>query len=358
MSIESILNDAVRAGASDVLLSAGAPVIFHVDGELRRRQEDRPLTPAQCRELIGQVLTDDQARKFETAHELDLGFDLEGVGRFRVNVFRQRQALAAVFRLVPDTIPHYRSIGLEEGLVQRLTGMTSGLLLVTGPTGSGKSTTVASLLDHLNSEGNSPRHIITLEDPIEFSLPSRNCLVDQREVGVDTADYTTGLRSALRQMSHIIFVGEMRDRQTIEVAMSAAETGNLVISTLATRSAVRTISRLIDFFPVSEQHEVRSRLAASLCGVVSQILLPRRDEPGRVAAREVLLVNHGIANLIRENKVHQIANVMAGAAAQGMVLMDDALVALFRQGLVHVEDVQRSLEDPEKALQLGITGSF
>jgi twitching motility protein PilT len=349
--ISEILNAAVQAGASDILVSAGAPVTFHVHG-LLQPQGTGDLTAEQSQDLVGQMLSPEQQREFESLHEMDLGFTLDGLGRFRANVFRQRGAVSAVLRLVPMTIPSCEEIGLADSLVRRLVEIPNGLVLVTGPTGAGKSTTVASLLQYLNTEAERPRHIITLEDPIEFQLPSRNCFIDQREIGVDTADYAAGLRSALRQMPHIIFVGEMRDRTTIEVALTAAETGNLVISTLATQSAAKTINRIIDVFPVSEQSEVRSRLAVTLKACLSQILLPRRDRPGRVAAREVLLVNHGISNLIRENKVHQIANVMAGAASEGMALMDDSLVALHDRGQIHSADVLPRLQDPDKARHL------
>jgi twitching motility protein PilT len=266
-----------------------------------------------------------------------------------VNVYRQRGTVAAVLRLVPLEIPHYTEIGVADSLLTQLVNVPNGLILVTGPTGAGKSTTVASYLEYLNTENEFPRHIITIEDPIEFDLKSKVCVIDQREVGHDTNNYVTGLKGALRQMPHIIFVGEMRDRETIEIALTAAETGNTVISTLSTQSAAKTINRIIDVFPLSDQAEIRTRLALTLKAVISQVLLRRKDMPGRVAAREVLFVTNPVANLIREGKVHQINNVISSSYGEGMVLLDDSLLSLRQDGVVHSADVLSRLQDPEKA---------
>jgi twitching motility protein PilT len=266
-----------------------------------------------------------------------------------VSVYRQRGAVSAVMRLIPLEVPHYSEIGVPERLLQQLTSIPNGLILVTGPTGAGKSTTVASLLEYLNTEVDFPRHIVTIEDPIEFPLRSKVCVIDQREIGIDTNNYLIGLRSALRQMPHIIFVGEMRDRETIEIALTAAETGNVVISTLSTQSAAKTINRIIDVFPLHDQAEIRTRLALTLKACISQVLLRRQDIPGRIAAREILLSNHSIASMIRENKVHQINNVISSSYGEGMVLLDDSLLSLHEEGVIFTSDVLPRLQDPEKA---------
>jgi twitching motility protein PilT len=278
-----------------------------------------------------------------------MGYELADVSRFRVSVFRQRGAMGAVMRLIPLKIPHYSEIGLPESLITKMTQIPNGLILVTGPTGSGKSTTVASFLEFLNTDGDLPKHIVTIEDPIEYDLKSKVCVIDQREIGIDTKGYVPGLRSALRQMPHIIFVGEMRDRETIEIALTAAETGNIVVSTLSTQSAAKTINRIIDVFPLGDQAEIRTRLALSLRAVISQVLLRRKDIPGRIAAREILLVNNSAANLIREGKIHQINNVITSSFNEGMILLDDSLLELHRVGTVHTADVMSRLQDPEKA---------
>lgn len=352
MDIGTILEEAVQRQASDVILSAGAPPTYHVFGQLEQHDPPTPLSGAESQDLAYQLMRADQRKRFEQDWEMDLGFQYRDLARFRVSVYRQRGTVAAALRLVPLRIPRYPEIGISEQLMVRLLGVPNGLVLVTGPTGAGKSTTVASYLSYLNTEHGVPRHIITIEDPIEFLLPSQICLVDQRELGIDTQSYVVGLRSALRQMPHVIFVGEMRDRATMEIALTAAETGNLVISTLSTQSAAKTINRIIDVFPVEHQTEIRSRLALSLRVVISQVLLRRIDVRGRVAAREVLFVTASISNLVREGKIHQINNVIASSASEGMVLMDDSLLELHREGIVSRADAIVRLEDPQKAKHL------
>ncbi len=346
--LTQVLREGVRRQASDILISAGSPVTYHVFGVLQRAEPPIPLTAEDTRILVLELLDSDQQRELEDRGEIDTSVHIPEVARFRVNAFRQKSTLAAVLRVVPFQVPRYTEIGISDQLLIRLTGIPDGLVLVTGPTGAGKSTTVASLLQYLNLESEKARHIITIEDPIEFMIESSNCVVDQRELGVDTRSYASGLRSALRQMPHIIFVGEMRDRETIEIAMTAAETGNLVISTLSTQSASKTVNRIVDVFPVHDQNEVRARLSLSLRATISQVLLPRRDRSGRVAAREVLFVNNSVANLIREGKVHQINNVIAGARAEGMMLLDESLLQLYRDRLVDAADIVTRLQDPER----------
>ncbi|MBU1949050.1 MAG: Flp pilus assembly complex ATPase component TadA, partial [Candidatus Eisenbacteria bacterium] len=262
--------------------------------------------------------------------------------------YRQRSSVAAVLRLVPFSVPNYVELGISERLLIQMTNTPNGLILITGPTGAGKSSTVASFLEYLNTEGEESKHIITIEDPIEFMLSSKTCVIDQRELGADTSSYARGLRSALRQMPHIIFVGEMRDRETMEIALTAAETGNLVISTLSTQSSTKTINRIIDVFPNDDQAEIRGRLALTLRMVVSQVLLRRQDQEGRIAAREILIVNSPISNLIREGKIHQLTNIIAGSYSEGMILLDSSLLELYNEGIVSPSEILPRLEDPEK----------
>ena len=348
MKIADVLQEAVRRNASDVLISAGSPVTYHVYGLLEPHQVDRKLTAEESEDLTYQLLNSEQRKEFEQERELDLAFQLKDISRFRVSVYRQKGTVASALRLVPLKIPHYTEIGITDRLLTQMINTPSGLVLVTGPTGAGKSTTVASFLEYLNTENDFPRHIITIEDPIEFLLYSKVCVIDQREIGPDTHSYVRGLRSALRQMPHIIFVGEMRDRETMEIALTAAETGNLVISTLSTQSASKTVNRIIDVFPPEDQAEIRARLALTLKAVLSQVLLRRKDVHGRIAAREILFVNNSVANLIREGKIHQLDNVITSSFDEGMLLLDDSLLELHGQGIVHAADVIARLQDSDK----------
>ncbi len=348
MDVSEILLEGVRRRASDILISAGSPITYQVDGQLERHQPSTPLSAAESEHLTYQILRDVQRKEFEQEWELDLSFHLKDVARFRVSAFRQRGTVGAVLRLIPLKVPHYSEIGIADRLLSQMLSIPSGLILITGPTGAGKSTTIASILEYLNTERDFPRHIVTIEDPIEFMFHSKICVIDQRELGTDTHSYVAGIRSALRQMPHIIFVGEMRDRETMESALTAAETGNVVISTLATQSASKTVNRIIDVFPLEDQAEIRARLALSLRAVISQVLLRRKDIAGRVAAREILFVNNSVANLIREGKVHQLNNVISSSFSEGMVLMDDSLLELHEGGVVHASDVIPRLQDPEK----------
>jgi twitching motility protein PilT len=348
LDVHEILREAVRRQASDVLISAGAPITYHVFGVLEAHDERWRLTPIEAQEIIYQFLGADQRKTFEIEKELDFGFEIDDLSRFRVSVYRQKGTVASVLRLIPLEIPHYTEIGVTDRLLMQMVSTPDGLILVTGPTGAGKSTTIASYLHYLNSENDFPRHIITIEDPIEYLLPSNVCVIDQRELGHDTNSYVRGLRSALRQMPHIIFVGEMRDRETMEIALTAAETGNLVISTLSTQSAAKTINRIIDVFPLDQQAEIRTRLALTLRSVISQVLLRRVDIRGRIASREIMFVNSAIANLIREGKIHQVNNMIASGTKEGMVLLDDSLMELHQSGIVDTASVMPRLQDPEK----------
>ena len=352
VSILEILKEAVAEQASDILITAQSPVTFHIHGTLVPYDPDWILSGTETQDLIYQFMTMEQRKNFENERDIDLAYHIPGLARFRVNVFQQKGTLAAVLRLVPIRVPHYSEIGLPEKVVLEMANMPGGLILMTGPTGAGKSTSIASFLEYLNTEGLSPRHIITIEDPIEFLFQPKVCVFDQREIGYDVKSYVRGLRSALRQMPHIIFVGEMRDRETIEVALTAAETGNVVISTLSTQSASETINRIIDIFPVEHQAEIRTRLALTLKVVVAQVLMKRIDVPGRVAARELMFVNSAISNLIREGKIHQVNNAIATHAREGMVLMDDSILDLASKGVISYASAVIRMTDAEKLARL------
>jgi len=355
LKIDAILHEAVSRNASDIIISAGSPVTYHVYGRLECHDPAHRLTPEESRNLAYALLNDDQRLKFERDLDGDMSIELFEVARFRANVYQQRGSVSAVLRHVPLEIPHHSEIGIPEALIRRLINIPNGLILVTGPTGSGKSTTLASFLEYMNTTEGCAKHIVTIEDPIEFRMKSKKCVIDQREVGVDVHDYSTGLRAALRQMAHVIFVGEMRDRATIEIALTAAETGNIVISTLATQSSAKTINRIIDVFPVHDQDEIRTRLALTLKCVISQVLLPHRNGQGRVAAREVMFVTNPVANQIREGKIHMINNVISSSSSDGMTLLDDSLLQLYRENVVDAATVMPRFQDPEKARQV-VTG--
>ncbi|MFN0149517.1 MAG: type IV pilus twitching motility protein PilT [bacterium] len=348
MDIIAIAKEAVAAGASDILISADSPVMLHVDGVLRPHSNGMLLTEEMASNLIYQFLTMEQRKTLENERELDAGYNIKDFARFRVSVYYQKGSLAAALRLVPLRIPLPSELGFPPDFLARVRNLPNGLVLFTGPTGAGKSTSIASLIELINTEGGVSKHVITIEDPIEFVFKPKQCVIDQREIGRDTFSYVHGLRSALRSLPHVIFVGEMRDRDTIEIALRAAETGNLVISTLATASAAKTINRIVDIFPVEHQSEIRTRLALSLKVVVSQVLLPRVDIAGRIAAREVMFVTNSIANLVREGKIHQIPNVIATAARDGMVLMDDSLASLLSAGAIDAATAMTYAVDLEK----------
>jgi twitching motility protein PilT len=348
MDIIEVAQEAVRAGASDVLISVDSPVTLNVDGRWTPLSDATPLTDEAARRLVYQFLSMEQRKELENERELEIGYFIKDFARFRVSVYYQKGTIAAALRLVPLRIPTPDELGYPPDFVLRVSTTPNGLILFTGPTGSGKSTSIASIIEHINSRTGVPKHIITVEDPVEFVFKPNGCVIDQREIGRDTLSYVRGLRSALRSMPDVIFVGEMRDRETIEIALRAAETGNLVISTLATSSAAKTVNRIVDIFPVEHQAEIRTRLALSLRAVVSQVLLRRVDVPGRVAAREILVVSNSIANLIREGKIHQIPNVIATSAREGMILMDDSLLTLLEAGVIDAATALTYAADVEK----------
>jgi twitching motility protein PilT len=346
-----VLRRATELGASDLILTAGHPVMVTLAGVLQPLPGSGALTDADSRRLAESFLTPALHERFLRDLELDSRYFLPGVAHFRVNLFIQRGNWGAAIRIVPLRIPVPAELGIAPHVVSRLLGITRGLVLVTGPTGAGKSTTIASLLEQIN-QGGARRHIVTVEDPIEFIFEAKNAVIEQREVGVDTKSYARGLRGALRQLPHIIYVGEMRDLSSMAIALTAAETGNLVISTMATQSASQTVTRIIDSFPPHQQAQVRSQLSLTLRAVVSQVLLPRRDGKGRVAAREIMFVNQAIQNLVREDKIHQIPNVIATSLREDMITLDDSLIELVERGVISFETAYPYFEDTEKRGQL------
>ena len=342
MDITELLAFSAKQGASDLHLSSGLPPMIRVDGDVRRINIP-PLEHAQVHDLVYDVMNDRQRKDFEEFLETDFSFEVPGVGRFRVNAFNHNRGAAAVFRTVPTKVASMEELGLGE-VFKEIALLPRGLILVTGPTGSGKSTTLAAMVDFIND--NRYDHILTIEDPIEFVHESKRCLVNQREVHRDTLGFSEALRSALREDPDIILVGEMRDLETIRLALTAAETGHLVMGTLHTTSAAKTIDRIIDVFPSAEKSVVRSMLAESLQAVVSQILL-KRNGGGRVAAHEIMRGTAAIRNLIREDKVAQMYSAIQSGQAQGMQTMDWALQHLVEKKIVSLGVAREKARQPD-----------
>ncbi|MGC3874786.1 type IV pilus twitching motility protein PilT [Halomonas sp. GXIMD04776] len=335
MDITELLAFSAKQNASDLHLSAGLPPMIRVDGDIRRlnvpAMQDREI-----RTLVYDIMGDVQRRDFEESLETDFSFEVPGVSRFRVNVFHHGRGVGAVFRVVPSEVLSMEALGLGE-VFRRLALLPRGLVLVTGPTGSGKSTTLAAMVDYINETRYD--HILTIEDPVEFVHVSKRCLINQREVHRDTRGFSEALRSALREDPDVILLGEMRDLETIRLALTAAETGHLVFGTLHTTSAAKTIDRIIDVFPGDEKAMVRSMLSESLQGVVAQTLL-KRHGGGRVAAHEILVANAAVRNLIREDKVAQIYSAIQTGGGQGMQTLDASLARLVSQNLVSRQEAQ------------------
>lgn len=341
MTINELLAKARKIGASDVHVTVGIPVKCRVNGELVNLTEDK-IFPADAKTLVEQMIPGRLVERFNTDGEVDFSYAIKGVGRFRVNIFKQRGTMAFVIRLVNTEIPSPEQLGLPNSVLELVT-RKRGLVLVTGPTGSGKSTTLASLINIINQTQN--RHIITLEDPIEYLHKHAKSVVNQREVGIDTQSYAGALRAALREDPDIILVGEMRDLDTIATAVTAAETGHLVLSTLHTIGAVPTIERIIDVFPTHQQAQIRIQLATLLEAIISQQLLPTADRSGRVAAFEIMYANSAIRNLIREAKPHQIPSIIQTNKHSGMITMDDALFELFISRKVTADEAMIFAQD-------------
>lgn len=337
VNMDELLQKVVESGASDLHVTVGLPPTVRLHGALEPVPGYEKLVPAMIQEMVDAITRDDQRAKFAKAGELDFSYGLPGVGRFRCNLFRQQGTPAMVLRVITSQVPSFDGLGLGP-VIKGICQKHDGLVLVTGPTGSGKSTTLAAMLDWINENRSSV--IITLEDPIEFLHSHKQGIVNQREIGTDTSSYAVSLRAALREDPDVILVGEMRDNETIETAIKAAETGHLVFSTLHTRGAASTIDRIVDSFPPHQQQQIRVQLAGALQAVISQQLLVRKGGIGRVAAREIMVATPAIRNLIREGKTHQINSSIETGARFGMQGMDAALHDLLRKGLITEEDYQ------------------
>ena len=345
ITMEELLALLVRQGGSDLHISVGTPPRIRIDGELLP-VEHAPLSPEESRRLATSVLTSDQIAKLDRDLELDCSFGLEGSGRFRANVFYQRGSVGAVMRAIPHEVPDFDRLGLPKSVCERICNTHSGLVLVTGVTGSGKSTTLAAMLDYINK--NQAGHIVTIEDPVEFTHRHQRCLVTQREVGADTKGFTHALKSVLRQDPDYVLIGEMRDHETIEAALTLAETGHLTFGTLHTGDAVQTVNRIIDVFPSHQQAQVRTQLSFTLEAVFCQQLLPQASGRGRALAAEVMLATPAIRALIREGKGHQIYSQIQTGARMGMKTMSAWLSELVRAGKVRMEDAEECVSDPNE----------
>jgi twitching motility protein PilT len=333
-TLPELLKTLVDNHGSDLHITTNSAPQIRVHGHLKPL--DLPaLGPADTKALAYSVLTDAQKKRFEETLELDFSFGVRGIARFRCNVFNQRGAVAAVYRVIPEVIKGFHELGLPP-VIATLAERPRGLVLVTGPTGSGKSTTLAAMIDKINSERH--EHILTIEDPIEFVHPHKNCLVNQREVHADTHGFTAALRAALREDPDIVLIGELRDLETIESALRIAETGHLTFATLHTNSAAQTINRIVDVFPAHQQGQIRTQLSLVLEGIVCQALVPKADGKGRVVALEIMVPNPAIRNLIRDDKIHQIySSMQTGQEKLGMQTMNQCLATLYQRGLITLE---------------------
>jgi twitching motility protein PilT len=347
MILEELLQLVFDQRASDLHLSPGLPPVIRVDGKLLRT-EYPPMTNEDCQRLIFNMLTNEQRRVLEQNWDLDCSYGVSGLGRFRVNVYKDRGFYAAALRSIATEVPSFEQLKLPD-VVREIAERPRGLVLVTGPTGSGKSTTLAAMIDFINR--NRAEHILTIEDPIEYIHTSKRSVVHQRELGQDTRSFENALRAALREDPDVILVGEMRDLETISLALTAAETGHLVLATLHTSSAMQTVDRIVDVFPAGQQQQIRVQLSNSLVAVFSQSLLPKlnefKEKTGRVMAQEIMVVTPAIANLIREGKSAQIYSAIQTGAQHGMITLETALKDLYQQGFVTMEDALGKTSRPE-----------
>ena len=344
-NLHQLLKAMVEKGASDLHITTGSPPQLRIDGKLVPLKTGA-LSPVETKQLCYSILTDAQKHKFEEESELDLSFGVKALSRFRANIFMQRGAVAGAFRTIPFKILSFSELGLP-AIVAELAKKPRGLILVTGPTGSGKSTTLASIIDKINTDRH--EHIVTIEDPIEYLHPHKNCLVNQREVGADTQSFKKALKYILRQDPDVVLIGEMRDLETIEAALVISETGHLAFATLHTNSCVQTINRILDVFPPYQQPQVRAQLSFVLEGVLTQNLLPRANGPGRVLAIEIMVPNPAIRNLIREDKVHQVYSQMqVGQAKYGMQTFNQSLASLYQRRVINMEEAIGRSSDPDE----------
>ncbi len=345
MELDRLLRETVSVGASDLHLTAGLPPVLRINGELNPIANEAPLTATDLESSLFGILNDAQRDQVRRDGQVDLSLGVRGLARFRVNIFRQRGTYASVMRIIPTEIMSLEMLGLPE-TAKQFTEKSRGLVLVTGPTGSGKSTTLAAMIDLINCSRSC--HIITLEDPIEFLHRHKRSVINQREVGMDSCGFAEALRAALRQDPDVILVGEMRDLETVATAISAAETGHLVLATLHTNDTVQTVDRIIDMFPPHQQQQIRVQLAAVIQGVISQQLIPRIDRPGRVLAVEVLMATPAVRSLIRESKTHQIYSVIQTGARLGMQTMDASLRALYLTRIISLQEALLRATDQDE----------
>lgn len=349
VSLEELLSLVVQRNGSDLHLTAGSPPRIRVDGKLVATEHDM-LNPPDTQKLVYGILDTNQIARFEREKELDLSFGIEGLGRFRTNVFLQRGAVGAVLRLIPSKVKSFAELNLPRRICEELCALPKGLVLVTGATGSGKSTTLAAMVDYINSTRQ--EHIVTIEDPIEYVHKNKNCLINQREVGADTHKFKNALRTVLRQDPDIVLIGEMRDTETTEAALTISETGHLSFATLHTSDVVQTVNRIIDIFPAHQQAQIRTQLSFTLQAVFCQQLLPRTGGKGRALAAEMMLVTPAIRALIRDNKSHQIYSAIQTGAKLGMKTMNQALYELHRGGLITYDTAMSATLDPEDLKRL------
>jgi len=348
-TLPEMLQKTIQAGASDLHLTTGVPAQIRVDGKLRAIDQ-QPLNAADTKRLAYSVMTDGQKHQFEEKWEIDFSFGIKDLCRFRANVFTQRGAVGAVFRLIPFEIKGFQTLNLPT-VVEQLCDKPRGLILVTGPTGSGKSTTLAAMIDKINSERH--EHILTIEDPIEFLHTHKSCIVNQREVSADTHSFSDALRVALREDPDVVLIGEMRDLETVESALRIAETGHLTLATLHTNSAATTINRIVDIFPSNQQPQIRAQLSMVLEGILCQALLPKASGSGRAMAMEILIPTTAIRNLIREDKIHQIySSMQTGQDKYGMQTFNQSLSQLVLMKQITIQDAVSKSSNPEELQDL------
>ena len=345
VNLHQLLKAMIEKGASDMHITTGSPPLLRIDGSIVPLKLPA-LSPVDSKSLCYSILTEEQKVSFEQNNELDLSFGVKNLSRFRANIYMQRGAVSGAFRAIPFKILSFEELGLPPAVAE-FAFKPRGLVLITGPTGSGKSTTLASIIDKINSE--TRQHIMTIEDPIEYLHPHKACVVNQREIGTDTHSFKGALKYALRPDPDVVLVGEMRDLETIEAALTIAETGHLVFATLHTNSCAQTINRIVDVFPTNQQQQIRAQLSFTLAGVCTQLLLPRHNAPGRVLALEIMIPNNAIRNLIRENKIQQIYSQMqVGQEKFGMQTLNQSLFSLYARRLISLEEAMGRSSDPDE----------
>jgi twitching motility protein PilT len=349
VTIKDLLHKTLEEGASDLHIGVGTPPVMRINGVLRPVDSVGKLTPAEAKDLVYSILNEDQIKEFEAEKELDMSFGIEGLSRFRVNVYRDRGSTVAAIRAIPFEIRSLEELGLPK-VVGELSYRPQGLVLVCGPTGSGKSTTLAAIIDKINEERNC--HIVTIEDPIEYLHRHKKSVVNQREVRSDTKTFAASLRHVLRQDPDVILIGEMRDLETISAALTVAETGHLVFATLHTNDAAQAINRIIDVFPERQQSQIRTQLSFVLEGVVVQQLIPKMSESGRVLALEIMIPTPAVRSLIREEKVHQIYSAISTSVALGMMTMNQSLYHLYKRNLISREQAFKRSSNPDDLKRL------